>query len=118
MNRCLANTLLIALLVFSVIPLCNADFIPSANPTLDSVYVDAVVMPNGRINVTYWMTFTAASGGLGGFDLRGIQETSIDDPTRAYAEWGGNRYDLLVTDYTDGYGLDWVPRTPEGTPRC
>ncbi|MFW9835224.1 MAG: hypothetical protein ACFFEK_14585 [Candidatus Thorarchaeota archaeon] len=114
MKRTLANTLLIAMLVFSVIPLCTADFTPSDYPNLDSIYVDVVVMPNGRINVTYWMNFTAAAGGLGGFDLRGIAEETIDDSSRAYAEWGGNRYDLLVTNYADGYGLDWVPRTPEG----
>ena len=72
MKRRLANTILIGLLVLSAIPLCNANFIPSADPNLDSVYVDVVVMPNGRINVTYWITFTAAAGGLGGFDLRGI----------------------------------------------
>ncbi|MFX1607412.1 MAG: hypothetical protein ACFFDD_16130, partial [Promethearchaeota archaeon] len=114
MKKGLVLILLIGLLALPAIPLTNADFIPSANPNLTSVNVDVVVMPNGRINVTYWMTFTAAEGGLGGFDLRGIQEETIDDSSRAYAEWGGSRYDLLVTNYADGYGLDWVPRTPDG----
>ncbi|MFW9871459.1 MAG: hypothetical protein ACFFEL_17660, partial [Candidatus Thorarchaeota archaeon] len=114
MKRNLANMLVIGLLVLSTIPICYAGTIPSADPNLDSVFVDVVVMANGRINVTYWMTFTAAEGGLGGFDLQGIQESSIYDPDRAYAEWGGNRYDLLVSSISNGYALDWVPRTPEG----
>jgi hypothetical protein len=92
----------------------NQDYIPSSDPILNSVYVDVVVLPNGRINVTYFMTFTATSDGLGGFDLLGIQESSIYDPNRAYAEWGGNRYDLIVSERSNGYGLDWTPRTPDG----
>ena len=92
----------------------NQNAIPASNPILDSVYVDVVVLLNGRINVTYFITFTATTDGLGGFDLLGIQESSIYDSNRAYAEWGGNRYDLIVTEKSNGYGLDWTPRTPNG----
>ena len=114
MKKGLAYAFMVCISILSVIPICFAGSIPSADPNLNSVNVDVVIMPNGRINVTYWMTFTAAEGGLSGFNLEGIQETTIDDPNRAYAEWGGNRYDLLVSDLSNGYGLDWVPRTPEG----
>jgi len=102
------------MLILGFIPIVSVAQIPSADPNLDSVYVDVIVLPNGRINVTYWMTFTAASGGLGGFDLQGIQETTQADPNRAYAEWGGHRYDLIVGKISGGYALDWTPRTPEG----
>ncbi|MFW9869483.1 MAG: hypothetical protein ACFFEL_07640, partial [Candidatus Thorarchaeota archaeon] len=114
MRKSLTNTLLIGLIVLSIIPTCSASSIPSDFPNLDSILVDVVVMPNGRINVTYWMTFTAAEGGLGGFYLEGIQETTEYDRGRAYVEWGGSRYDLIVSKYTNGYALDWVPRTPVG----
>ena len=114
MTKSLGAILLVLVLALGLVPITTMAQIPSADPNLDSVYVDVVVLPNGRINVTYWMTFTAASEGLGGIDLLGIEETTIVDTTRAYAEWGGNRYDLIVGQRSGGYALDWTPRTPEG----
>ncbi|MFW9960069.1 MAG: hypothetical protein ACFFDV_03575, partial [Candidatus Thorarchaeota archaeon] len=114
MRKSIGVIILISILVLGFIPANAVAQIPSADPILNSVYIDVIVLPNGRINVTYWMAFTAESGGLGGFDLLGIQETTQADPTRAYAEWGGNRYDLLVGKLSGGYALDWTPRTPEG----
>ena len=80
--------LLSVLLVISIFPNAasyNADSVPASIPNLDSVFVDVVVLLNGRINVTYFMTFTATSDGLGGFDLLGIQESTVYDSNRAYA---------------------------------
>ncbi|MFW9817427.1 MAG: hypothetical protein ACFFEW_16005, partial [Candidatus Thorarchaeota archaeon] len=116
MKRKLGNYLIIGLLILSVVPICFAGGVPSQSPVvnLNSVLVDVFVLPNGRINVTYWIEITVESGSLGGFDLRGIQETRIWDPDRAYAQVGEEKYNLLVTTYWDGYGLDWVPRTQEG----
>ncbi|MHA2069761.1 MAG: hypothetical protein ACXABY_35810, partial [Candidatus Thorarchaeota archaeon] len=81
---------------------------------LDSVLVDVVVLPNGRINVTYWITISVIEESLGGFDLAGIQETTIHDPDRAYAEVDGNLYNLVVGQLSNGYALDWTPRTQAG----
>ncbi|MCK4566632.1 MAG: hypothetical protein KAU48_04910, partial [Candidatus Thorarchaeota archaeon] len=109
--------LLSVILVISMFPTAstyNGDSVPASIPNLDSVFVDVVVLLNGRINVTYYMTFTATSDGLGGFDLLGIQESTISDSSRAYAEWGGSRYNLIVSPISGGYGLDWTPRTPNG----
>ncbi|MFW9932583.1 MAG: hypothetical protein ACFFDR_07995, partial [Candidatus Thorarchaeota archaeon] len=85
----------------------------AAEVNIDSVRVEVIVLPNGRINVTYWMEFTVKSGSLGGFDLSGIQESSIYDPARAYADYDGTHYPLVITPLANGYGLDWTPRTQE-----
>ena len=116
MKRGLANAFIISLIILSTIPICLADNIPSqsAEVNIDSVLVDVVVMPNGRINVTYWITISVITESIGGFDLLGIQENSIYDSDRAYAQVGTNKYDLLVTTYSNGYGLDWTPRTQAG----
>ena len=104
------------LIAFAFAPMCMSAGTPSQNPVvnIDSVLVDVVVMNNGRINVTYWITFSVLSESLGGFDLLGIQETSIYDPGRAYVEMGEDRYDLTVGTRSGGYALDWTPRTQEG----
>jgi len=114
LRKSLGAILLVLVLSLGLVPIAAVAHIPSDDPNLDSVYVDVLVLPNGRINVTYWMTFTAASGGLGGFDLLGIEETTLVDVARAYAEWGGNRYNLIIGQRSGGYALDWTPRTPEG----
>ena len=104
------------LVALAFAPMCAGTSTPSQTQVfnIDSVLVDVVVMNNGRINVTYWMTFSVSSGSLGGFDLSGIQETSIYDPNRAYVEMGEDRYDLTVGIISGGYALDWTPRTQEG----
>ena len=53
-------------------------------------------------------------GTLEGFDLLGIQESTIYDPDRAYAEFGGSRYSLIVGMRSTGYALDWTPSAPAG----
>ena len=104
------------LVALAFAPMCVGTSTPSQTQVfnIDSVLVDVVVMNNGRINVTYWMTFSVSSGSLGGFDLFGIQETSIYDTGRAYVVMGENRYDLTVEVVSEGYKLDWLPRTQEG----
>ena len=117
MNRNLANAFLLSLLILSMASLCvSASSTPSQDVevNLDSVLVDVIVLPTGRINVTYWINITVISGSLGGFDLQGIQENSIADPSRAYAQVGENKYSLIVGSISNGYALDWTPRTQEG----
>ncbi len=67
--------------MLSMASICVSASVPSQSVeiNLDSVLVDVVVLPNGRINVTYWITIYVESGSLGGFDLLGIQENSIYD---------------------------------------
>jgi len=102
--------------MLSMASVCVTASIPSQSQEInhDSILVDVVVLPNGRINVTYWITITVTSGSLGGFDLLGIQESSIYDPDRAYAQIGGDKYPLTVGTLSGGYALDWLPRTQEG----
>ena len=92
------------LVALAFAPLCVGTSTPSQVGifNIDSVLVDVVVMNNGRINVTYWITFSILSESLGGFDLVGIQETSIYDPNRAYVEMGEDRYDLTVGTISGG----------------
>ncbi|MHA2033818.1 MAG: hypothetical protein ACTSX3_00780, partial [Candidatus Thorarchaeota archaeon] len=107
---------LVLLLVVVMVPLCAASHVAAQDivVNIDSVYVDVVVMPTGRVNVTYWIKFSVISGSLGGFDLIGIQENSVYDPNRAYAEMDGVKYDLVVRQVENGYMLDWTPRTQAG----
>ncbi|MFW9845811.1 MAG: hypothetical protein ACFFD6_03620, partial [Candidatus Thorarchaeota archaeon] len=116
MKRGLILAISLAVLVLAVAPVCatNAELSQSPVVNLDSIYVDVVVLPNGRINVTYWITISVIEESLGGFDLSGIQETTIYDPDRAYAEVDGNRYNLVVGTLSNGYALDWTPRTQAG----
>ena len=116
MKRNLANAFLLGLLMLSMASICVSASIPSQSVeiNLDSVLVDVVVLPNGRINVTYWITIYVESGSLGGFDLLGIQENSVYDSNRAYAQVGMAKYPLIVGTLSDGYSLDWTPRTEAG----
>ena len=112
--------LTIGFLLLVIAPVCVTGATISQTPVvnLDSVYVDVVVLPNGRINVTYWITISVIEESLGGFDLAGIQETTIYDSNRAYAEVDGNRYSLVVRELSNGYALDWTPRTHSDFYRC
>ncbi|MFX1603690.1 MAG: hypothetical protein ACFFCK_09415, partial [Promethearchaeota archaeon] len=116
MNRRLTFAVILVATLFVVMPVGATPATPSQSPVvnLDSIYVDVVVLPNGRINVTYWITISVLDGSLGGFDLLGIQESTIYDPDRAYAEVGGNKYNLVVGTRSTGYALDWTPRTQSG----
>jgi len=52
------------LVAIAFVPMCVGTSTPSQDPVvnIDSVLVDVVVMNNGRINVTYWITFSVSSG--------------------------------------------------------
>ncbi len=114
--RLFSIIVLIALLSCMAFPSSIAGQTPSQDIefTFDECMVTVIVQPNGRINVTYWMTFSVTSGSLGGFDIVGISETGTYDRDRAYVMVGSEREDLQVGSIVGGYSLDWNRRIQAG----